>query len=97
VLGTYARDRGVLSLETAVAKLTSVPAARLGFRNRGVVREGALADLVVFDPATIGDEATYADPARYPRGIEHVIVNGRAAILGGAETGKRPGRLLRRA
>jgi N-acyl-D-aspartate/D-glutamate deacylase len=95
VLGTYARDRGVLSLEAAVAKLTSVPAARLGFRDRGVVREGALADLVVFDPATIGDEATYTDPARYPRGIDHVIVNGRAAILAGAETGERPGRLLR--
>ena len=95
VLGTYARDRGVLSLETAVAKLTTVPAARLGFRDRGVVREGALADLVVFDPATIGDEATYTDPARYPRGIDHVIVNGRAAILAGAETGERPGRLLR--
>jgi N-acyl-D-aspartate/D-glutamate deacylase len=97
VLGTYARDRGVLSLEAAVAKLTSVPAGRLGFRDRGVVREGAMADLVVFDPATVGDEATYTDPARYPRGIDHVIVNGRAAILGGAETGKRPGRLLRRA
>jgi len=97
VLGTYARDRGVVSLEVAIAKLTSVPAARLGLRDRGVVREGALADLVVFDPATVADQATYADPARYPGGIEHVIVNGRPAILDGAETGERPGRLLRRA
>ena len=96
VLGTYVRDRGALTLETAVAKLTSVPAARLGFRDRGVIREGAMADLVVFDQATIREEATYTDPARYPRGIEHVIVNGRAAILDGAETGERPGRLLRR-
>ena len=97
VLGTYARDRGVVSLEVAIAKLTSVPAARLGLRDRGVVREGVLADLVVFDPATVADQATYADPARYPGGIEHVIVNGRPAILDGAETGERPGRLLRRA
>jgi N-acyl-D-aspartate/D-glutamate deacylase len=97
VLGTYARERGLVSLGLAVAKLTSVPAARLGLRDRGVVREGAFADLVVFDPATVADEATYADPARYPSGIEHVIVNGRPAITSGAETGERPGRLLRRA
>jgi N-acyl-D-aspartate/D-glutamate deacylase len=96
VLGTYARERGVVSLERAVAKLTSVPAARLGLRDRGVVREGAFADLVVFDPLTVADEATYQDPARYPTGIEHVIVNGRPAILAGAETGERPGRLIRR-
>jgi N-acyl-D-aspartate/D-glutamate deacylase len=96
VLGTYARERRVLSLELAVAKLTSVPAVRLGLRDRGVVREGALADLVVFDPATVTDQATHTDPARYPSGIEHVIVNGRPAILAGAETDERPGRLLRR-
>jgi N-acyl-D-amino-acid deacylase len=95
VLGLYVRDRGVLSLEAAVAKLTSVPAARLGLRDRGTVREGALADLVVFDPATVADIATYDDPARYPLGIQHVIVNGRAAILDGAETGDRSGRVLR--
>jgi N-acyl-D-amino-acid deacylase len=86
----------VLSLEQAVAKLTAVPAARLGLRDRGVVREGAMADLVVFDPLTVADQATYADPAQFSAGIEHVIVNGRLAILDGAETGERPGRLLRR-
>ena len=96
VLGRYVRERETLSLETAVAKLTSVPAARIGLRDRGVVRDGAVADLVVFDPATVADEATYIDPARYPTGIQHVIVNGRAAILDGAETGERAGRLLRR-
>lgn len=96
VLGHYVRDRGTLSLETAIAKLSSVPAARLGLRDRGVLREGAFADLVVFDPATVADVATYADPARYPIGIEHVVVNGRPAILAGVETGDRPGRLLRR-
>jgi N-acyl-D-aspartate/D-glutamate deacylase len=96
VLGSYVRDRGTLSLETAVAKLSSVPAARLGLRDRGVVREGAFADLVVFDPVTVTDEATYEAPARYPIGIDHVIVNGRAAILDGAETGELTGRLLRK-
>ena len=75
---------------------SGVPAARLGLHDRGVVREGAFADLVVFDPATVADEATYLAPARYPTGIDHVIVNGRPAILDGAETGDRPGRLLRR-
>ena len=96
VLGTYVRDRGTLPLETAIAKLTSVPAARLGLRDRGILREGSFADLVVFDPATVADEATYLEPARHPRGIEHVIVNGQPAVLAGQETGQRPGRLLRR-
>ncbi len=96
VLGTYVREHGTVDLETAIAKLTSVPAARLGLRDRGVIREGAVADLVVFDPATVTDIATYAVPAQHPVGIEHVIVNGRAAVLAGAETGERPGRLLRR-
>jgi len=97
VLGRYARDREVLTLESAVAKLTSVPAARLGLRDRGVVREGAMADLVTFDPGTVADTATYQDPARFPLGIIDVIVNGRPVILAGAETGERPGRLLRHA
>jgi N-acyl-D-amino-acid deacylase len=96
VLGHYARERGILSLETAIAKLTSVPAERLGLRDRGIVREGAIADLVAFDATTVVDQATYMDPARYPIGIDHVIVNGRPAIVGGAETGVRAGRLLRR-
>ena len=96
VLGTYTRERGVLSLAGAIAKLTSVPAERLGLRDRGTLREGAMADLVVLDPATVDDVATYTEPARYPTGIEHVFVNGRPAILDGAETGERPGRLLRR-
>jgi N-acyl-D-amino-acid deacylase len=96
VLGRYVRECGVLGLESAVAKLTSVPAGRLGLTDRGVVREGAGADLVVLDPATIEDRATYAAPHAYPAGIEAVIVNGVPAVLGGVETGARPGRLLRR-
>lgn len=95
VLGTYVRDRATLALETAIEKLTSVPAGRLGLRDRGVLHEGAFADLVVLDPSTVADEATYEEPARHPTGIEHVVVNGRMAISGGSETGERPGRLLR--
>jgi N-acyl-D-aspartate/D-glutamate deacylase len=76
--------------------MTSVPAARLGLRDRGVIREGAFADLVVFDPATVADVATYTEPARHPTGVRDVIVNGTPAVLDGAETGERAGRLLRR-
>lgn len=97
VLGTYVRERGTLTLENAVAKLSSVPAARLGLRDRGVLRAGAFADLVVFDSATVADEATYEQPSRHPVGIEHVVVNGRLAVQAGQETGERAGRLLRRA
>ena len=96
VLGRYVRERGVLPLETAVAKLSGVPAAQIGLTDRGQVREGWAADLVVFDPAAVIDEATYARPARFATGIPHVVVNGRLAIRDGIETGERPGRLLRR-
>ncbi len=96
VLGRYVRDRGVLSLEGAIAKLTSVPAERIGLRGRGVVRAKAFADLVVFDPAMVDDVATEREPHRYPAGIEHVIVNGVPAISNGVETERRSGRLLRR-
>jgi len=96
VLGHYVRERRVLPLETAIAKLTSVPAERLRLRDRGAIRAGAAADLVVLDPATVADRASYLQPAVYPGGIDHVIVNGRVAILDGVETGARAGRLLRR-
>ena len=95
VLGAYVRERGTTTFETAIAKLTSVPAARLGLRDRGVIREGAIADLVVVDPVTIEDVATYTEPARAPRGVPHVVVGGRVAIRDGVETGARAGRLLR--
>jgi N-acyl-D-aspartate/D-glutamate deacylase len=95
VLGRFVRERATLALEAAVAKMTSVPAERIGLGGRGVVREGAYADLVVFDPVTVLDEATDTDPARYPTGIDDVIVNGRVAIRGGVETGECSGRLLR--
>jgi N-acyl-D-aspartate/D-glutamate deacylase len=96
VLGRYVRERGVLPLETAVAKLSGVPAEQVGLRDRGLVREGWFADLVVFDPLTVHDPATFERPAQYAAGIRDVVVNGRLAARDGAETGERPGRLLRR-
>lgn len=97
VLGRYVRERGVLPLETAIAKLTGVPASQVGLSDRGLVREGWAADLVVFDAATVIDTATFERPARYPVGVRDVIVNGGLVVRDGTETGVRPGRLLRRA
>jgi N-acyl-D-amino-acid deacylase len=94
VLGEYARERGLFPLETAVHKMTGMPAARLGLRDRGVVRAGAVADLVVFDAATVKDESTYPDPHRYPSGIPYVVVNGHVAVDGGRLAGPGAGRVL---
>lgn len=95
ILGHYARDVGVITLEDAVRKMTSLTASRLRLRDRGVLREGAWADLVVFDPERIIDRATYDDPHRYPAGIAHVIVNG-VVVTNGEETlADRPGAFLR--
>ncbi len=80
VIGEYARDRGLFSLETAVHKMTGMPAARLNLRDRGAVRPGHAADLAVFDPVAVKDESTYPDPHRYPTGIPYVIVNGAFAV-----------------
>jgi len=96
VLGRYVRERRTLPLETAVAKLSAVPAARLGLRDRGLVRPGFAADLVVFNPLTVADLATWAVPAVHPAGMRDVIVNGAIAVRDGAETGARAGVLLRR-
>jgi N-acyl-D-amino-acid deacylase len=96
VLGRYVRDQGLLTWEEAIRKMTCLPAGRVGLRDRGVVREGAFADLVVLDPDTIADTATYTEPHRYPEGIHHVLVNGRFVIQDGVQTEERPGRVLRR-
>ena len=95
-LGHYVRELGVLRLEDAVRKFSSLPAQRLGFRDRGLVRPGMAADVVVFDPDTVVDVGTYDDPCHPPRGIPHVVVNGVPVICDGAHTGARPGRSLRR-
>lgn len=96
VLGQFVRDEALLSLEEAVRKMTSAPAARLGLRDRGVIREGAVADLVVFDPATVRSTATYEEPRRFPDGIPFVIVAGQVVVGDGRHTGATPGRALRR-
>jgi N-acyl-D-amino-acid deacylase len=96
VLGRYVRERGLLSLAAAVCKMTDVPAARLGLADRGVIRPGYAADLVLFDPATVLDRADFQRPHQYPVGVEHVFVNGRPAVLNGRLSGETPGRVLRR-
>ena len=96
VLGRYVRERGVISLESAIHKMTGMPAARLGLPDRGRIVEGANADLVVFDPATIADRATALAPHLAPVGIVHVLVNGIAVVWDGKPTAARPGRALRR-
>ena len=96
VLGHYVRERGVLTLEDAVRKMTLLPASRLGLSDRGRVAAGAVADLVLFDPATVADKSTFADPHHYPVGIPFVIVNGVVTVEDGQYVDKRAGKVLRR-
>ena len=95
-LGHYVRERAVVSLPEAIRKMTSLPATKLGLRDRGRLEPGAAADVVVFDPATVTDAATFAEPHRYPRGMPWVLVNGEPVIADGRHTGRRPGRMLSR-
>jgi N-acyl-D-aspartate/D-glutamate deacylase len=95
VLGVYVRERGVLRLEDAVRKMTSLNAAKLGIRDRGILRVGAFADITVFDPQKIIDRATYTEPFQYNEGIALVLVNGQVVLDGEKHTGARPGRALR--
>lgn len=96
VLQVYVREQGALTLEQAVHKMTGASAGILGLERKGVLREGADADLVVFDPRTVRERGTYADPHQFPEGIDHVIVNGRVVIRQGEYTGVLAGRVLRR-
>lgn len=95
VLGYYAREEGLFPLEEAVRKMTGLPAERFGLTGRGVIRPGAFADLVLFDPETIIDRATWDDPVRPADGIEMVMVNGRTVWRDEGPTDARPGRALR--
>jgi N-acyl-D-amino-acid deacylase len=95
LLGKYVREEQVLSLEEAVRRLTSLPAANLKLRRRGALRQGNLADVVVFDPATIQDHATFDDPQQYATGMVHVFVNGTQVLSDGEHTGAKPGRVVR--
>jgi N-acyl-D-amino-acid deacylase len=96
ILGQFVRDEALLSLEEAVAKMTALPAARVGLRDRGRIADGWVADLVVFDPEVVRSNATWEDPRRFPDGIDQVIVNGTLVVDGGDHTGATPGRALRR-
>jgi N-acyl-D-amino-acid deacylase len=95
ILGQFVRDETLLSLEEAIRKMTGAAAARLGLKERGLLRDGMLADVVVFDPATVRSNATYDEPRRFPDGIDHVLVNGVLVVDNGAHTGATPGRGIR--
>ena len=97
VLGHYVRERGVLTLEEAVRKMTGLPAQRLGLKDRGRVAIGCRADLLVFDPAIVADRSTFRDPRRFAAGIDEVLINGRRVVEGGVFRPQAAGRVLRRA
>jgi N-acyl-D-amino-acid deacylase len=96
VLGSYVRDEKILTLPDAVRKMTSLPAGFLGLNDRGALREGAWADIVVFDLDKVDCTADYSNPASYPTGIRHVLVNGQPAVQEGQRTEARSGKVLRR-
>lgn len=96
VLGRYVREAGALTWEDAVRKMSGLPASLVGLVDRGFITPGMMADVTVFDPETIVDHATYADPAQYSTGVKHVLVNGLVALRDGAPTGERAGRVVTR-
>ncbi len=96
ILSKFVREEKVLTLEDAVRKITFLPAHRLGLNDRGVIKNGAFADLVIFNPERVHDTASYTEPYSYPMGIRHVIVNGTFVVRDGAHTGAMPGKVLRR-
>jgi N-acyl-D-amino-acid deacylase len=95
ILGHYVRDEKVLTLEEAVRKMTSLPASRMGLADRGILRPGMAADIAAFDPATVRERSTYADPLHYSEGIPYVMVNGELVVDGGRITAARPGQALK--
>jgi dihydroorotase/N-acyl-D-amino-acid deacylase len=95
ILGKYVRDDRVMPLEDAVRKMSSAVASRLSIRDRGVLREGAFADIVIFDPRTVADRATYQQPHQLSAGMHHVFVNGVQVVRDGRHTGAKPGRIVR--
>jgi N-acyl-D-amino-acid deacylase len=95
-LGKYVREEKVLTLPQAIRRMTSFPAQRLGLQDRGLIREGMIADIAIFNPDTIIDKGTYAEPNQYPVGIEYVLLSGKVAVEKGKLTGLRAGKVLRR-
>jgi N-acyl-D-amino-acid deacylase len=94
-LGKYVREEGVVSLEEGIRKLTSLPAENLSIRRRGRLETGYFADVVVFDPETITDHATFSEPHQYATGVQFVLVNGEVVVRDGEHTGAKPGRVVR--
>jgi N-acyl-D-amino-acid deacylase len=94
ILGRYVKD-GVIRLEEAIRKMTSLPAQTLGIQDRGLLKPGMQADITIFDPDKVIDKSTYQDPIQFPEGIEYVIVNGTITVKNGIHTGKRAGKVLR--
>ena len=94
VLGVYVREKKLITLEEAIRKMTSMPAGRLRLPDRGLLRPGMKADVVVFNPAMVADKATFANPRQFAVGFDDVLVNGRPVILRGELTRERPGRVL---
>jgi N-acyl-D-amino-acid deacylase len=94
LLGKYVREEKVISLEEAVRRLTSLPASNLKIRDRGMLKDGYFADVVVFDPATVADHATFEKPHQFSTGVQHVFVNGAQVLKNGEHTGARPGRAV---
>lgn len=95
LLGRYVRDEKIVSLQEAVRRLTSLPAGNIRISDRGALTPGFYADIVVFDPASIRDNATFEKPHQYSTGVVHVFVNGTAVVTNGAHTGAKPGRFVR--
>jgi N-acyl-D-amino-acid deacylase len=94
LLGKYVREEKIISLQEAIRRLTSLPATNLGLNQRGFLKEGMFADVVVFDPTVIADQATYEKPHQYAVGVKHVFVNGAQVLKDGEHTGAKPGRAL---
>jgi N-acyl-D-amino-acid deacylase len=96
VLGHYVRDQKLMSLEMAIHRMTGLPARVFGLGERGLIGEGMIADLVLFDPDEVIDRATFTTPMQHSAGIQHVMVAGEMVFEGGADTGARPGQILTR-
>ncbi len=94
ILGKYVREEKVITLEDAIRKMTSAVANRLSIHDRGLLKEGMFADVVIFDPATVSDRATYEKPHQLSVGIHEVFVNGVAVVHNGEHTGAKPGRIV---
>ena len=96
ILGKYVREEKLLTLEDAIRRMTSFPAQRLGLRDRGLIREGNWADIVIFNPDTVRDKTDFMKPHQFPVGIIHVIINGNLVVKNERQLRKYPGKVLRR-